>query len=151
MNIKLYSIYYRHCGTKLTFIRFNQFLDVLLHTEIFSESRLFESSEGLSYVGFVVGVDKHRSSVQIIGHVHGLVDVFCEDTWSQAILGTIGTLQHPIYVTVQRKRNHMWRLVKYTAGYSKCFNTPSMSLYREKKSHMKIGYTDIIHHWQSST
>lgn len=72
-------------------------------TEIFSKSRLLEASEWRSHICFVVGVDKDGSSIQVVGYIHGFVDIRGEDARCQAILCAIGTLQYTINVPVPRR------------------------------------------------
>lgn len=73
-------------------------------TKIFSKSGLLEASEWRSHVSFVVSVYKDGSSVQVVGNVHGFVDICGEDARCQAILRTIGTLQHAINVPVTQSK-----------------------------------------------
>lgn len=72
-------------------------------TEIFSKSRLLETSEWRSHICFVVRVDKDGSSIQVVRYIHGFVDVGGEDARCQAILCTIGTLQHAINIPVSHR------------------------------------------------
>jgi hypothetical protein len=73
------------------------------HTEIFSETALFETTERRSDIGLVVRIHKARSSIQAISHSQCLVDVLGENTRCQAVLYIVSTVENPFYVTARKE------------------------------------------------